>query len=358
MKKILVVCVLFCERLFGTIIILLLSSTITAQQWIQQNSLPTSDYFTALTMAGTQTIIVGGGSTLLRSTDNGQSWQSFLAPRRSIISDIHFPTSEVGYAVCNINQLGLPYGGTSILKSIDNGVSWSAIYEDQFCIGPFEAIWFTDVNNGFLVGDFVNNAKIAHTNDGGLTWTPIEININKGLKDVIFFNSMEGVIIGESGTILYTNDGGNSWQQKDSKTTQDLQSIHFVYPNTCVAVGKDGAIVRSIDRGLSWTLYSPPSSVISDLQSVFMITEQIGFIGSPVKNYISNTCLLRTTNGGVSWDTLQSPGLESASRIFFLNTQTGYAAGTKGSFAITIDGGLTWTILDNAFTRSDLKRPY
>jgi photosystem II stability/assembly factor-like uncharacterized protein len=78
------------------------------------------------------------------------------------------------------------------------------------------------------------------------------------------------------------------------------------------------------------------SGTTNILYSVCFTDANTGYIGG------SDSHLLKTLDGGTTWDTtytLAGPGFNS---VFFTDANTGYAAG-EGFLFKTIDAGLTWT---------------
>jgi len=136
--------------------------------------------------------IIGGwyNPLLSKTIDGGNNW-SVITSQYSIMS-LHFPSSNIGYAV----------GGNIILKTTNAGDSWipqvSGLDSSQWLF----SIYCTDTNNCYAVG--------------------------------------------AQGIILKTIDGGNTWIQQNSGTTQTLNSIYCTL-NNCYAVGGNGVILKTID---------------------------------------------------------------------------------------------------------------
>jgi photosystem II stability/assembly factor-like uncharacterized protein len=88
--------------------------------------------------------------------------------------------------------------------------------------GPFTAGYLGQIDalsadTAFLVG---SRSSLLETHDGGTTWQAVEPFIgdtSDGSIRVIFFNQLDGVVLGEDGnnddrsTIWSTTDGGVSW---------------------------------------------------------------------------------------------------------------------------------------------------
>src|SRR5262249_3851024 len=74
-----------------------------------------------------------------------------------------------------------------------------------------------DSLHGWLVA---HGGALEFTNDGGLTWTRVELPLEKGERptfwDITFCDRSHGWIVGEEGTIFHTEDGGATWVRQVS----------------------------------------------------------------------------------------------------------------------------------------------
>ena len=103
-----------------------------------------------------------------------------------------------------------------------------------------------------------------------------------------------------------------------------------------VAVGEHGMSLWSADGGESWTQGQVP--VRSTLTGVYMHDAELGWaVGH-------DTLIMRTSDGGASWEVLQYLPEEQAPLldIWFADTRRGIAIGAYGYYFVTSDGGDTW----------------
>jgi photosystem II stability/assembly factor-like uncharacterized protein len=110
-----------------------------------------------------------------------------------------------------------------------------------------------------------------------------------------------------------------------------------VFGQTVVAVGTDGHIIRSTDGGRSWQLARVPTH--ATLTGVFFADAKHGWaVGH-------DATILNSQDGGLTWSKqYQGPDLQvSFLDVCFLDAQTGFVAGAYGQFFVTTDGGITWT---------------
>ena len=115
--------------------------------------------------------------------------------------------------------------------------------------------------------------------------------------------------------------------------------LTFVNGTIGFAISNFGDIVKTTDGGGSWEqLTSPVDFFLSRIQ---FTDNQTGYIigGDDTGGY-----LLKTVNAGQDWQliNLNTPDNEMPAGMFFLNNTTGFISGKK-LFRKTTDGGQTWS---------------
>jgi photosystem II stability/assembly factor-like uncharacterized protein len=175
----------------------------------------------------------GGSNWNLISTDN--SWKI-----------CHFIDTNNGWAIDPwfFNQST----SSKIYHTTNGGASWVMQYEDPLSM-QYHAIQFTDINNGWVVGE---NGKILKTTDGGLSWIPFTIAgiTTEYFNNCIYFMNAKTGWIGsrhnntqESAKILHTNNGGTSWTIQDTNYPEgNIFSIYFGDDNNGWFTGDSGII--------------------------------------------------------------------------------------------------------------------
>jgi hypothetical protein len=140
-----------------------------------------------------------------------------------------------------------------ILNTTNGGTDWTIQHADD-TPGAYSAIQFTDINNGWAVGD---SGKIIKTTDGGTNWTPVT---NTGIhpasksKCLYFLNADTGWIGTNDGIpnnnpariILYTTDGGSNWTKQSLPIAGAVFSIFFWDANNGWYAGEYGDSLGSI----------------------------------------------------------------------------------------------------------------
>ncbi len=118
-----------------------------------------------------------------------------------------------------------------------------------------------------------------------------------------------------------------------------LQSVCFINQSEGWACGSNGTIIHSANGGASWNIQ--PANLLATLNSVFFINSTHGWIAGSFPN--SWELILKTTDGGTTWNTVLNAANNSPLRdIFFVDVSTGWAVGSSGEVKYTLDGGLTW----------------
>jgi photosystem II stability/assembly factor-like uncharacterized protein len=136
------------------------------------------------------------------------------------------------------------------------------------------------------------------------------------------------------GTIIYTRDGGKKWETFQSDLNEAIFSVSFVDSLRGWASAEHGAVYRTTDGGKHWsrqTLYDLSLGEICFADSLH------GWIGS---QYYAN--MLYTTDGGITWDTVNTGFNEALYILSFADSRHGWAGGFGSLIAHTSDGGLTW----------------
>ncbi len=228
-----------------------------------------------------------------------------------------------------------PKGG--IIKSEDGGLSWYPIKVNL--IKDLYSVCFITDSLGYVAGDNI----VMRTRDGGKTWETVMATIDY-YTDIYFKDENHGWVVGAYGTILRTIDGGESWQYATVpvNTLNWLNAVHFLDFQTGFAVGDNSLILKSIDGGQTWQeVYQDPSGFGPPLMDVFCLKDDAVFIcgdrGILWKINAQNDLMNQVD--GVSNDDL---GRKVVQRIDFPDANHGYVIANGGQIIKTTDGGQTW----------------
>ena len=114
--------------------------------------------------------------------------------------------------------------------------------------------------------------------------------------------------------------------------------------NNWYAVGYGGTFMKTTNAGVNWTFHHKAGRPNADGSTSFLYDAH--FFNQSTGIVVGTSGIQRTTNGGNSFDTCANlPTAATWYQVFFLNSLTGYAAGTtSGRLAVTTDAGVTWTL--------------
>ncbi|MGH7938330.1 MAG: WD40/YVTN/BNR-like repeat-containing protein, partial [Chthoniobacterales bacterium] len=320
---------------------------------------------------------VAGG--IWKTTDGGATWHP--------IFDKQHGTSSIGALVVAPSNHNTIYAGTGeaaprgnitygdgVYRSDDGGKSWRNIgLKDSRHIGAI-IVNPNDPNIVFVAAlghAFGPNEErgIFRTTDGGTTWQKVlSKNKDTGAIDVVFDPHNPNTLFaalwqmrrqpwffssGGPGSGLYrSTDGGTTWQQLQGNGLPDgiLGRIGVTVSGGdssrvyAVIEAKEGGIFRSDDGGDHWT------KVNDDLrfrQRAWYFSKIYADPRAPDTVYVLNTGAFRSVDGGKTFNLL--PARHGDHHGLWIDPQNPQRLGNAndGGASVSVDGGQTWTTVDN-----------
>jgi photosystem II stability/assembly factor-like uncharacterized protein len=287
-------------------VLLIIASSIVATsnfciaQWKLQNPQPVIQSLRSVVWVVDKTFIAVGGSNggwddgvVLRTTDAGLSWEQ---QSLDLLANIGL-TSCIILKDRTILAGGRPNPAPGddpniLLKSTDDGDSWQVITGLKNAI--FELAFFDELRGCYVS----HNGVVYLTVDGGEHWDPVNTSANENLSGIATNPEGVGIAVGENGTILRSTDAGATWTQVPSPSIDDIADVAFADDHTIIAAGDAGLILRSTDDGVSWTLIPP---VTADKIHGLTFETAVGGVALG-----SAGCILVTTDAGLSWQAVET----------------------------------------------------
>jgi photosystem II stability/assembly factor-like uncharacterized protein len=132
------------------------------------------------------------------------------------------------------------------------------------------------------------------------------------------------------------------WLKYPNAGSQNLWKCSFVDTLNGWAIGDSGVVVHTSNGGLSWSEQN--SKIKEYMVSVFFYNKRIGWaLGWGLCENFYGTYILKTTNGGVDWDTSRYSVPDTYIRtIHFMDSLNGYMGGGPGLLLKTTNGGNNW----------------
>lgn len=293
-----------------------------APKWnVQSNTfnMVTSMYFTSCETG----YAVGNG--IQKTTDGGKTWviKSFTSGMQSVF----FYNASVGYVVGDY---------ATFLKTTNGGNSWQSYGAGSTNL---RAVFFASIDTGYVVGV---TGTIRRTINGGLTWSnqslPTLVTFNK----VFFLTSTTGFVIGNNGLLYKTSNAGVNWTLVPTGTTNNLIDICKSGSNTIHIIGSNRTYIKSMDGGLNWivntnaSFWNPKSIVFTSALQGF-IAGNAGAVGA----------IYSTEDGGNSWSLQDYRDFSDINSICFPSPSCGFAYGQGMNNKFLAYAGMadtyTWT---------------
>ncbi|MFT6245870.1 MAG: photosystem II stability/assembly factor-like uncharacterized protein [Salibacteraceae bacterium] len=231
-----------------------------------------------------------------------QPWYNVSVPTTNKLNDIDFPTSTTGYIVGD---------STTILKSTDGGETWVELNHIGLSISAFSHeivdVDFVDEQVGFVT-ILNDNGGVYKTVDGGINWTPASNSgSNMCYKSCTYVTSEDDYLVGgagcfQSGQIdkYYNSTWSISTVNYESfDPGQYVTDIDFNNGIGMAALNNE-YFLRSIDDGLTWDTIPSGLANTFNLTSVMFATADSVYAGYEDLNS-GGFGILRSYDAGLTW---------------------------------------------------------
>jgi Secretion system C-terminal sorting domain len=316
-------------------LLLMLVFTISYAQWIDQNAGFTNKVlgFYEFSIVNENTVwaicydgfggLLGPNPTLdfTRTIDGGNNWIAGSMGADTTLAFSNISALSATEAWVAMHRFGnTTGGGGGLFHTIDSGITWSQSNQSSiYDANSFpNFVYFKDALNGVSGGNTNNGFfEIYTTTNGGVSWvrTP------------------------QSNIPAFPAGGGTGWFNG-----------YCVVGNTVWFGTTRGKIYKSLDFGLTWTINTVSPSLGDRVFEIAFNDD--GLHGLAHLRSGSTTKLFATTDGGLSWVQRVSTSIPNWRRdritsvpgtTAFVSTSTS----TQGGSAITLDNGLSWTLVEN-----------
>ncbi|MBK9225608.1 MAG: T9SS type A sorting domain-containing protein [Ignavibacteria bacterium] len=312
------------------LLLVVLSMTISNSysQWVQQTS-PVNHHLTNVRFVNERTgwITTYSGS-ILKTTNSGANW----------IVQYSIPGKRMfGLSVVDSNTVYVVGWFQTILKTTDSGENWVEISNGPWGTGhSYDAVYFINKDTGWVSG---TGQLVFKTTNGGKTFDSATVS---GFSyDIYFKNANEGLVCGQTAAMHRTTDGGRSWNPiyvPVGTQSADFGKLTFVDENTGYTQGvSNGKVYKTTNFGLTWDSLTriPEASFLSCI-----------FFSSPSTGWScgDQNQLYKTTDAGVTWRRENTSNLTpyGIRAIHFISDSIGWCVGDVGKIAHTTNGGLTF----------------
>lgn len=300
-----------------------------------------------------------------RSSDEGRTWTRYFKEVQKDASGT--PTALAFHPLDERVIYAALAFGTGIVRTTDGGATWSRCNKG-ITNTSVSLLAAHPLRADEILAAAVSGEGTFRSTDGGATWAWVTGNgISHPFADELTFRtSVAGEIweVADVGQVFVSRDDGLTWNMtinpRRGGTGFRFGSIYALAaaasdPNVIYALKNGFGIWRSRDGGTTWTFLR--TSEVDYSYSIVVHPKEpntvlAGFLPKPFQDF---AMIRRTTDGGDSWDTVltvpQSRGVTSIALDPNCPT-TVYAAsvGKRGEIYRSVDGGRSWTKLNEHFT--------
>ncbi len=264
----------------------------------------------------------------LSHTTDGASWitQPFdLSNGFDLTAErvwMYWLNSQTGWISARWSS-GVNFSLGALWRTDDGGATW---LPTSLPLG--EAVYFVDSQNGWLAGGPAGD-QLFYSNDAGRTWTASQSfaqeNTTITLATPQFSDSNHGILPvfrvmdGLAHLEIYTTNDGRTWKLlRSNEVNSSSDSLPLTWPNAHIIFMINGNELLRITNIETTKLGTNP--IFESIHELDMFSANYGWAkwenGSCEKNAEITTCssttkLLRTIDGGQTWDTLILPLAQS-----------------------------------------------
>jgi len=331
-------------KIFGWLLLLTLPDVeAAAARWIKQAPIPTWFSLQGIEQISAQECwiasapLLGDQGELAHTTNAGRTWRVVSLPHQV-------------NAICFVDSLRGWTAGNGFFHTTDGGNTW--IQDNDW--GTIYDLFFLDTMRGWACG---NGSVNYYTTDGGLHWAAVSAPGGSTMGSIWFTNQQRGWSVNLEGQIFRSTDGGRTWALQATVNGTNLQMIQFFDLQEGWVIGGD-TFYHTVNGGQSWTRALVPAGTWAHSARFFdrLNAVAVGEFGN----------IVRTVDGGQTWQTVQSQGTgQRLWDIEYATANTLFLAGDNGVISRSTDAGATWnsiqsggTAVTHGFDRLDAQRAW
>jgi photosystem II stability/assembly factor-like uncharacterized protein len=293
--------------------------------------------------SGKAFVAVGQMGVIIVSGDDGANWTQATVPASVMLTGVHFPTPDMGWAV---GHDGL------ILHSADGGQTWQKqldghqLNEQIIAVaeitvekvrGELELLQSDETADEYAIEDAEFMLEEAEFMLEGAT-DDVEAGPVRPLLDVWFRNEREGFVVGSYGMLLHTANGGQDWKLVSNRMNNPeafhLNQIVPAPDGYLYIAGEAGYVYRSMDGGDSWDSLEPGYD--GSFYGVAVVPD--GASDYELLAYGMRGNLFRSIDKGDSWEKLDSGTKVTLMNGMILRDGTVFLAGQAGTILTRAPG--------------------
>ena len=172
------------------------------------------------------------------------------------------------------------------------------------------------------IGAATDDGYIWFSNDGGESWITQEAGIispTNGYTQIHFADEYNGMAVGVAGMVVHTGNGGASWAQVTVPVAVQLQTVHMIDANSAWVGASNGTIWYTNDAGVTWNQRVGWNVTVGlDIRDIDFANDYQGIMAVNSAGLYGH--LYYTTDGGYTWDLLDTPVNEGLNAVWIAKT--------------------------------------
>jgi photosystem II stability/assembly factor-like uncharacterized protein len=237
-----------------------------------------------------------------------------------------------------------------IYRTINRTDTWNLLSYIYIGNEMYKSIKFLNDTIGYLCGAL---RHIFHTTDGGATWLPEQATSTPlyNVYDIAFSSPTHGIAVAESGenTILNTTDGGVTYTPNSKENSGFIMVGEYpkirLWGDSLALIAGGNLLTITTNRGKTWSFRFFNKSIID-----CRIIDSITFL-------LSGTTMIMTHDKGVIWDSTFFPFSDKFSKpsgCWAIDSKNLIVVGSsqndtkRARIFRSSDGGKTWEIVDSS----------
>jgi hypothetical protein len=209
-------------------------------------------------------------------------------------------------------------------------------------MGFFGMMDFLNDTCGYITYGSDMGGKLVQTTDGGETFTDIAYGAPWFIFSFLRPDYGYYEVDASDNALMLYNNGVVSQQDTSFIPQCGYLTMKFINDSTgFVVVASTNILYRTIDYGKTW---SHPVSIPDQVTKFFFTRDFKGYVLGV------NDSLYSSADLGATWTCVSAIPMSQAKDIFFLNSDTGWAAGTEGKILKTVTGGQQWVNVPSGTT--------
>ncbi|MCE1164983.1 MAG: hypothetical protein LWX07_06240 [Bacteroidetes bacterium] len=201
--------------------------------------------------------VCGDSATVLRTTNRGYNWTN--VSRNGIPANI----SLVNIFLVSISPMhtilaaGYTGSNTFVYRTTNSGANWSQVFTQSN--GFIDAIWLTNENSGFMLGDPVGGRwSLWKTSNGGANWDSTGMFLPASGSESGYNNSLWAsggyLWFGTNNSrVYYSTNNGSSWNFSSVSPETNTYSVWMGTAPYNLGYTSGNTLYKTTNAGVNWT---------------------------------------------------------------------------------------------------------